>query len=161
MNTTIVNIDDDDDEVSEAQDIEDDMEFVSRIQSERIRSTSKRAYVSAQNMMAKFLIEKFPNLWNSTTQQIILPLPRDVVMQMFGSLSRKSDGTLKSHATVQGYKSSLKNLYRERRVEFDSSLELSLSDFSSGYKRNIADLKEQGKMKLAEGKSHLTFERYK
>jgi hypothetical protein len=142
---------------------EDDIQFVARIQGDRIRASSKRAYESSINMMSNFIKQKYPQYWSdcSPSGSIVIPLPADVVMEMFGHLARKSDGTLKSHATVQGYKSGLKNLYRERRVEFCPQLELSLSDFNSGYKRTIADLKEQGQMKLTEGKSHLTFDRYK
>jgi hypothetical protein len=147
----------------EEDEVENDIEFVSRMQSGRIRATSKRAYNSSQNLMAKFIQEKHPSYWDESgeTGEIVLPLPTQVVLEMFGSLARKRDGTLKTHPTIQGYKSSLKNLYRDREIEFDASLEIKLSDFSSGYKRNVADLKEQGKMKLAEGKTHLTFERYR
>jgi hypothetical protein len=62
--------------------------------------------------------------------------------------------------TMQGYKSALIWYYKEKKVDFPTSISQSVETFITGYKKQIADKKLQGVMKTSEGKLPLSFKIY-
>ena len=83
------------------------------------------------------------------------------------SKKRNKDGTNKnpvvhqSFEHVSGYKSAIKNHFKSRRVAFNDDSVLLQSDFFGGYKRLIADEKQDGTRKIREGKVPLSFTVYR
>ena len=65
-----------------------------------------------------------------------------------------------SSSCMQGYKSALIWLYKEKRIPFSSDINNWCETFILGYKRNIADKKSRGIMSITEGKSPLSFQGY-
>ena len=62
---------------------------------------------------------------------------------------------------VSGYKSAIKNHFKSRRVAFNDDSVLLQSDFFGGYKRLIADEKQDGTRKIRVGKVPLSFTAYR
>ena len=84
------------------------------------------------------------------------------------SKKRDKDGTNKnpvvhqSFEHVSGYKkSAIKNHFKSRRVAFNDDSVLLQSDFFGGYKRLIADEKQDGAQKIREGKVPLSITAYR
>lgn len=73
-----------------------------------------------------------------------------------------------SATTMGGYKSAIKNYYKDKKVAFEASdlkngeqsLDVWLNDFINAYERNIANKKEDGIMKINEGKSAISYDGY-
>jgi hypothetical protein len=63
--------------------------------------------------------------------------------------------------TIRAYKSALVDLYRQHKMKVDDSLDHELEAMLSGYKKQVASLKLDGKMPVFEGKYHLTFDGYR
>ena len=57
---------------------------------------------------------------------------------------------------VNSYRNSIKNLYREKKVDIDTDFEGVFKDTMSAYKRRIAHLKAQGAMSMHEGKQPMS-----
>ncbi|RHY75244.1 hypothetical protein DYB26_011457, partial [Aphanomyces astaci] len=55
-------------------------------------------------------------------------------------------------------KSALKYLYKEANLKMHDDLDARLKDFANGYKRRIAQLKEDGEMPIGEGKLPMTID---
>ncbi|ETV97369.1 hypothetical protein H310_09704 [Aphanomyces invadans] len=72
------------------------------------------------------------------------------------SVKRDSSGkevTLRRHnsySTINGYKSAIKFLYTERKCDVSNELESTLAQFANGYKRHVAQLKEDVAISMAE-----------
>ena len=66
-----------------------------------------------------------------------------------------------SFSCMQGYRSALLWLYQEKGIVIGSDTLLWLNNFTSGYKKTIADKKSRGVMSISEGKSPLSFHGYK
>jgi hypothetical protein len=73
----------------------------------------------------------------------------------------RADGTVKAVATVDGYCSTLKYYYRQAGVDITGELKTFFKDFHEGYKRIVAQKKENGVMKNHEGKVPVTVVIYK
>jgi hypothetical protein len=58
---------------------------------------------------------------------------------------------------VSGFKSAIVDLHKKRRVEMPTECKATLSEFFAGYKRKIADLKQNGDLSTTEGKAAMTF----
>jgi hypothetical protein len=93
----------------------------------------------------------------------------DALKEFYAHISKKrnKDGTYKdpvvhqSFEHVSGYKSAIKNHFKSRRVVFNDDSVLLQSDFFGGYKRLIADEKQDGTRKIREGKVPLSFTVYR
>ena len=66
-----------------------------------------------------------------------------------------------SFSCMQGYRSALLWLYQERGLVISSDILLWLNNFTSGYKKTIADKKSRGVMSITEGKAPLSFHGYR
>jgi hypothetical protein len=58
---------------------------------------------------------------------------------------------------MQGYKSALIWLYKEKKIKFNEECDIWLDEFINGYKKIIADKKARGVMSTKEGKSPISF----
>ena len=65
-----------------------------------------------------------------------------------------------SASNMQGYKSALLWYYKENGIVMDPSTNDWIDTFVKGYKKVVADKKSRGVMKLQEGKSALSFQRF-
>lgn len=65
-----------------------------------------------------------------------------------------------SVACMQGYKSALKNEYTKQNVVMCNDVDAWIERFIDGYSKMIQKKKEDGVMKMKEGKSHLSFRGY-
>ena len=106
-----------------------------------------------------------------------LPLDYQLTKAFFGALVKprlefdpifgeprkkvKENGGHVSSSTVTGFKCALVWLHEEKGEELDSNLDEALNRFITGYKKDVADLKQQGEMHAFEGKHALSYAGYK
>ena len=63
------------------------------------------------------------------------------------------DGKLKAFTTITGYRSAISDYYKEHgNLVMDASTERWMSQFMAGYKRRVAQAKQDGEMDIMEGK---------
>ena len=136
-----------------------------KIYGARVEDTSKVSYKGKLNRVKIFLLdlEAGRQCVDHETNEIVLPLPNEIVKQLFIWLSCNTD-LAKSHAdeennvhnrsifndhenratisvsTMGGYKSALKWYYKEKGVPFDLELDAYLNDFiiGQGYGKTVA-----------------------
>jgi hypothetical protein len=65
------------------------------------------------------------------------------------------------YSNMNGWCNSIKHQYREQEVDMPPDHKKLFADHLAGYKRHTAKLKQQGKMKLQEGKLHIRFKAYR
>jgi len=100
--------------------------------------------------------------------EVKLPLPKDVVMQFMAYSTRKRDSsgallvpeTFYSFSSVSGVRSAIVYLYRKNNVDLGVDLSNELEDYLCGYSREVADMKQSGKLTLSEGKSPMPLRGY-
>ncbi|KAF0737562.1 hypothetical protein Ae201684_006717 [Aphanomyces euteiches] len=65
-----------------------------------------------------------------------------------------------SFSTINGYRNAIKFLYKERNLIASKEVDETLSDFTKGYKKRVAQLKEEGEIAMVEGKTPMSKEGY-
>ncbi|KAF0734556.1 hypothetical protein Ae201684_008798 [Aphanomyces euteiches] len=65
-----------------------------------------------------------------------------------------------SFSTINGYRNAIKFLYKERNLIASKEVDETLSDCTKGYKKRVAQLKEEGKIAMVEGKTPMSKEGY-
>lgn len=72
--------------------------------------------------------------------------------------STNGEKATRSHSHISGYRSAVTDLYKRKRVA--NNLVDSAKSFCTGFKRQVAQLKQSGDMPLTEGKQPINFEGY-
>ncbi|KAF0775980.1 hypothetical protein AaE_000320 [Aphanomyces astaci] len=115
-----------------------------------------------------YIIERFKRWLLSEHPEFVsiiqLPLSTKVCQTYLDFASVKRDATGKelvpkrfnSFSTIGTCKSAIKYLYKEANIKMHDELEAKLKDFANGYKRHIAQLREDGEMPIGEGKLPIT-----
>ena len=93
----------------------------------------------------------------------------DMIIDFFGTVMIKNDKhgnplvpkKHQSYSHVSGYNSSIKSYYDKRKVPITPELDKTIKDFLMGYKRQVATLKQNGEMKVTEGKAAISFDGYR
>lgn len=86
------------------------------------------------------------------------PINHDDIMCFFGNLV---NGQKLAPDTVSSYKSALLYHHNVNVQEWDKQLEIKLSSFMKGYKRQVSEMRQNGEMKLYEGKHPITMSGFK
>jgi len=120
----------------------------------RITPNTTKGYQSQIKNFEKWVVQNY-----GQEMEFKAPIPASIVEAYFGDLTSRSKPLSKS--IVQTAKSALRWWYEENGTEIEHSLNRRLNSIISGYKRAISELKRQGRMKLKEGKSPLSFKNYK
>ena len=97
-------------------------------------------------------------LIDATDQEgnVIIPMQLEHLKLFYGRMATdRSDETVKSPSTLTGYSNAIKFLYIEKGLEIDKESYDFLKQFSSGYKRIVADKKDKGIMRQYEGNNKL------
>jgi hypothetical protein len=77
------------------------------------------------------------------------------------AISEQAQGKrTKAVSTIGCYRSALVWYYKENKMKMSSELEISLSNYISGFRRNVADLKQRGLMDIQEGRAPIAFSGY-
>jgi len=148
----------------------------------RVVGGTRRGYESKIKIFTTWLQEKGFNDALTEDGKLKIPLDVNVVLPFFGfigdgGLYRGDDGTLldangqvvteqaqgkrtKAVSTIGGYRSALVWYYKEQKLKMSSELEIALSNYISGFKRNVADLKQRGLMDIQEGRAPIAFSGY-
>jgi len=132
------------------------------ITSLRIVAKTRDTYESTFLMLQEQCVEHVPESVNSSGK-LILPLSLSSWKQLIGFMTKPfPNGQVRSHSTVGGYISAIKNAYKDKRivenVEEARIVDAWLKEFMQGYKRLIQDKRDKGIMKLHEGKLPVTYQ---
>jgi hypothetical protein len=138
----------------------------------RLADNTKDKYGRNIKKWEEFVQAKQPTLWIDEDEEGHIDLEHvtpEQYQEFFGWVrtKRKRDGTLieprksQSYEHVSGYKSAIKDYHKQRKVKMSDESENLLSMFFAGYKRQYAQMKQNGDIAMKEGKSPLTFAGYK
>ena len=136
----------------------------------RIKEKSKNKYGKAYNQLIIYLSDKFPELIDENGNLKLELLCSEHLKDFFGHISIKRDKNgrvahnpprFQSFSHVSGFNSGIKNAFTEKGIVMDQDAADTIKKILSGYKRKVANLKQQGVMKVTEGKAQITFDGYK
>lgn len=135
------------------------------------KSTIKQ-YTYKINIFKSYVQENHPQFMeeslNGTKEIKLDQIGIDAIQNFLTKMSYKHDkhGNIieksrQAFEHVSGYKSAIRFYYRRRRVLPPEELNAMFRDFFTGYERLIAELKQNGDMKLHEGKQPMNFSGYR
>ncbi|KAF0767433.1 hypothetical protein AaE_002852 [Aphanomyces astaci] len=132
----------------------------------RVVERTRSQYSTMLAHFQRWLIHNNPDLVKNNS--ICLPIPPGVCQAYLTFVSTKRDAQgnelvpqlHNSYSTINGYKSAIKFLNSERKCDASVELELTLKQFAKGYKRHVAQLKEDGEIPMREGKCPMPKEGY-
>jgi hypothetical protein len=136
----------------------------------RIKDNSKAKYAKAYLQLVVYVRVKFPELFDEDGNLILEDLRSHHFKDFFGHISIKRDKNgncahnpprFQSFSHVSGFNSGIKNAFTEKGIAMDQDAADTIKKILSGYKRKVANLKQQGVMKVTEGKAQITFDGYK
>lgn len=148
-----------------------DADFQAAVEAQgmRVIPVSRLNYMSKLNTMKKYLRLVTTHGCVDSDDNIVVPLPKDVVIGLFGWLMKNSslakprrragfvanvaadtndhlNQITVSKDTMQGYISALKWYYKEKSKIMDADTVQALSMFVAGYKKIVAKKKKDGVM---------------
>ena len=152
-----------------------DLALANDIIAKRVRPKTIKAYASNMKIFGKWLASSGGRVKDDGMPE--LPLDKGLTITFFGALvqprllphpvfgkPRKKvieNGGHISAATVSGYKSALIWLHVENKVAIEDSLDAELNLFVTGYRKEVAEMKQSGVMSAFEGKQPLSFSGYR
>lgn len=121
------------------------MEVSNEIMRSRLQKTTLGSYASKINHLQEWLSRVHPECINvvSNVKQCILPIPCGVLQEFLGSICLRKDddgNPVEPHehltySYVSGYKSAIKNLYRQYHITMDNASVMMMDEFFGGYVR--------------------------
>jgi hypothetical protein len=138
------------------------------LQAKRTKGCTKQNYKSKIGIMTAWMQCHAPDCVND--DELIVPVKKEPVLQFFGYLCGDASSLDQSNQTqndkpmsisnVKGYRSALVDLYKQKFIKLDPTLDVELKSVLDGYDKLINDLKKRGLMKTMEGKRHLKSDGY-
>ena len=136
----------------------------------RIKANSKAKYKKSYIHFVNYARDHFPDIMHNNESVILEHIRSSHLKDFFGHISIKRDRNgnyahdpprFQSYSHVCGFHSGIKNEFIETGTDMDKDAEKTIKKILSGYKRKVARLKQQGAMKVTEGKAQITFAGYK
>ena len=160
-----------------ADQVVSNVEFANRIIDNNLHLSTKRQYLTKMKHVYDWFKDHHPELCApdeleelnvnliATTRE-----GSEALKEFYAHVSKKRnkvDGNYldpivhQSFEHVSGYKSAIVNYFKSKRVKFSEDATQLQSDFFGGYKRLIAEEKQDGVRKTREGKAPLSFTVYR
>ena len=125
----------------------------------RIRENTHKLYSRKIEVLKKWL-SKNNSRYLFGNGEVRLPLPTIILTDFLAHVSMKVDDDgnhivppkFNSFSRVNAYRSAIVDLYKTKLIIMDEETKLKLSEYGSGYKRKVAQLKEDGELPMMEGK---------
>jgi hypothetical protein len=151
-------------------------ELANRIIDNNLHQNTKKQYSNKIKHFNAWFIEHHPEFRVSATSTDLnlnaiatTDAGSAALVQFYGHTSQKknSDGSYinpvqyQSFEHVSGYKSAIKNHFKSKRIQCSFALQAQENEFFKGYKRLIAEEKQDGTRKVRDGKVPLTFQIYR
>jgi hypothetical protein len=129
------------------------------------KEKTRKIYRKRIQALLSWMKENHRNSCDFDSDTLVLALQPAFVMEFMAKVSTVKDQKTKetrraSISVISSYRSAICMLYEERGLKLDDALDLAFNQFSSGYKRLVAEKKLVGEMKMQEGKSPITFQGY-
>ena len=146
---------DEDEDLIESPDSEE-------VENNRLAKGTSRQYSRLMKKIVSFFELNHPTLLEN--DEIILPLSVETVRGFFNYVKKKRgrNGILLEPAQFNSvshiglYRSCICDYYKKKRVAMDHELKTFFDNFMTGYKKQIAGLRQEGLMPAIEGKMPLT-----
>ena len=125
----------------------------------RIKTNTHKMYESKVEVLKSWLNSNYPRyIW--TNGDIRLPLPAEIITDFMAHISMKFDENgqhmvppvFNSFSHVNAYRSAIMDFYRRKEIIMDDNITNKMAEYCSGYKRKVAQLKEDGELPMMEGK---------
>ncbi|KAI9985915.1 hypothetical protein PInf_024706 [Phytophthora infestans] len=123
------------------------------LQSKRTKISTKRTYQSKVNAMTAWLALHFPQTIDSITKKMLIPLPKEAILDFFGHIcspphmcdrdnmgAQDASSLPLSASCIWGYRSALVDVYRAQLIELDPLIDTELRRVLEGYQKVINDL---------------------
>ena len=141
--------------------------LTSAIKSGKKCDSTKEQYKRKQIHFEDWIENKRPALID--TEKWLVNIDAATMEDFMGHICQKKDKfgeyftppKFQSYDHVNGYKSAILDMYEIQNVKPTTAIKDMFNDFAKGYKRKIASLKQQGEIKITEGKAPLTFQGYR
>jgi hypothetical protein len=148
------------------------MDLSTKIRSLRTKESTKKQYLSKATIFKKWVDLNHPYLMETVADLPWISNVNDhpeILEDFFGHICQKRTDDdsyydpprFQSYHHVNGYKSAILDLYRQSKVKPNDDIDDMLMETMAGYKRLVAELKQNGEMSMKEGKSPLSFEGYR
>jgi hypothetical protein len=151
-----------------------DIEMARKIRKKKLSDNTLAQYNNKKDHFIDWIQEKYPNCFSDDGEINLAPesITTEILETFFGYICQKrnlktgelvirdsktNEIEMQSFQHVSGYKSAIKDLYKSKKVRMSQESEDTLSEFFAGYDRTIAELKQEGKKSLVEGKQCLSF----
>lgn len=121
---------------------EDAQTMAQRMVEGRVIAKTTDIYKKKLRQMLLYFQENFPDMLD-VNDDFILPMDADNVLSFLGHICQHAGGGLKSKSTVGSYRSAIVWHYKGKHMRLDATLDTKLSNFTSGFKRAIADAKQK------------------
>jgi hypothetical protein len=104
----------------------------------RLVNGTKKQYSRHINEIITWVKDNKPDLY-AQDQGLIIPLPKEALLEFFGFISKKANDTFKQFSTVSSYRSALADYYFQYGgITMKNQLSDDLTDFIKGYKRKVS-----------------------
>ena len=121
----------------------------------RVVQNTKRKYQSMIAVMQQYWTDAHGCAFT-------VPVQLDAILAFFGWLiNTKYNDKPASLSTVRMYKSALVWLYKEKKIVMQPAVNQGIESLLTGYKRQVANFKQAGKLPITEGKHYLPFQGYR
>jgi hypothetical protein len=141
------------------------MDLSTKIRSLRTKESTKKQYLSKATIFKKWVDLNHPYLMETVADLPWISNVNDhpeknifVRKEQMMVHTTTPPPRFQSYHHVNGYKSAILDLYRQSKVK---PIDDMLMETMAGYKRLVAELKQNGEMSMKEGKSPLSFEGYR
>jgi hypothetical protein len=148
----------------------DDAGIASAMADLRTKKTTKGRYQTCNNAARLWFAEHHPECLTADGQ-IDIPIPTTAAIEFLASHCRRGyernkvkdgeeipEGQLEpvAYSTLNNFRSSLKDLYKQRNIAPTGDLDSEISKLIMGYQKLLNDLRKRGLFKITEGKQALT-----
>lgn len=145
--------------MDEESDYEDDLVLADKDIEYELSANTKRQYLVKIEQLKDYCSKKYPTVLDSSGD-VIVPLPAKVIKAFMGSVSYHDDGKPKANSTVGGYRSAICWLHTKNNVKVVDEAQGIISRMIGGHKRKIQKMKQDGEIKVLEGKLPISFSVY-
>lgn len=156
--------------------VNSDVQLANSFIASRLAPKSKDQYNRKVKTFEGWMKRKHPECNDAGDEVDYNKIGSETMKEFVGYISRKRDKNLvtaenpdgnvepvkhQSYEHVSGYKSAIKNAFRDKKLAMTNEVDNMFKDVFDGYKRTIGDLKQTGEMSIVEGKQALNFSGYR
>ena len=157
----------DDTDLAEIEQVREHANLTAKIKSGRTCNSTRIQYKRKQVHFEEWIRNKRQACMESSPW--VKNVDVDSMEEFLGHICQKKTKTgdyydppqFQSYQHINGYKSAILDLYKDSKEKPSMAIKEMFSDYFDGYKRLVASMKQNGELKMTEGKSPLSFAGYR